>query len=239
MPVPRLYHYIDCYNLWTTAEAGGYSAGLFRRNADVCAARPGASGLHVYALRMPRLPLAPGESAPISERESWGWTRRRRRVCVPRIALGRCWPFARARGSSPGSSSLRGIPCGVVVRSGRFNACTGRTVGSRAGAAVGDGPRRGPVPLSGDGGIGLRAPAEPSHGMLSSRRHRRTPHRRAQGDHTAAARQRYVPPRTPGLLVDAPQNFPGSSDFYSSRPRKTRKDSSRKNREPVYVQSRL
>lgn len=71
--MPRLYHYIDCYNLWTTAEAGGYSAGLFRRNADVCAARPGASGLHVYALRMPRLPQAPGESAPISERESWGW----------------------------------------------------------------------------------------------------------------------------------------------------------------------
>lgn len=118
--------------------------------------------------------------------------------------------------------AVRGIPCGVVVRSGRFNACTGRTVGSRAGAAVGDGPRRGPVPLSGDGGIGLRAPAEPSHGMLSSRRHRRTPHRRAQGDHTAAARQRYVPPRAPGFLVDAPQNFPGSSDFNSSRPRKTR-----------------
>lgn len=220
--MPRLYHYIDCYNLWTTAEAGGYSAGLFRRNADVCAARPGASGLHVYALRMPRLPLAPGESTPISERESWGWNQtssaRLRAAHRARSMLAVC---ARTRVLT-GQFEGRGIPCGVVVRSGRFNACTGRTVGSRAGAAVGDGPRRGPVPLSGDGGIGLRAPAEPSHGMLSSRRHRRTPHRRAQGDHTAAARQRYVPPHTPGLLVDAPQNFQGSSDFNSSRPRKTR-----------------
>ncbi|PZC75023.1 hypothetical protein B5X24_HaOG206794 [Helicoverpa armigera] len=120
----------------------------------------------------------------LERKDGFGVESSRRRVCVPRTSSGRCRRIARASvyltvRSNPFRSEFS---CRAVDS----YASPGRTVGSRAGAAVGDGPRRGQVLVSGDGGLCLRAPTEPSHGMLFARGDRGAPHSRAQGDYSAA-----------------------------------------------------
>lgn len=122
----------------------------------------------------------------LDRKDSFGVESSRRRVCVSRTFSGRWRTVARAS----------------VYLTGRFNpfrsefscravdsyASPGRTVGSRAGAAVGDGPRRRQVLVSGYGGICLCAPTEPAYGMLFARGDWGAPHSRAQGDYSAATR---------------------------------------------------
>lgn len=97
-----------------TAEPHEDSAGLFRRNADhVCAAQP--TGGSVNALLARYLTLTRRKAYIRAGNESLGLNCRRR-VCVPRTAVGRCLLRAQTTTSSAGLA----IRSGVLVSSGRF-----------------------------------------------------------------------------------------------------------------------
>lgn len=152
-----LYH----YRSYRTAERGGYSAGLFSRNADhVC-----ADTNNRQAKRPPSQPLTfPLKRTPASGRKRGERGLIRCRVCVKEAVdfetlrahgVDRCWRIhsGRSRRAEWYCASLA-----PVRRHGSW---------------------RGEVLVSRDGGVSLRAPSEPPHGVLSTGYHRGTPHARA------------------------------------------------------------
>lgn len=103
-------------------------------------------------------------------------------TCRARRSMRRC---ARRQGVSHRVHSFRSV---VSRRAVGSHQRSGRTVGSRAGAAVGDGAGRRAFAVPRDRGVRLRAASEPPHRLLPARRHRRAPHSRSQGYHNPASR---------------------------------------------------
>lgn len=121
-----------------------------------------------------RLYLSRKRNVKLERKDGFGVESSRRRVCVSRTSSGRCQSVARA--SVYHTVRFNPFRSEFSCRAVDSYASPGRTVGSRAGAAVGDGPRRGQVLVPGDGGICLCAPTEPSHGMLFACGDRGAPH---------------------------------------------------------------